>query len=102
MTPGGDGSVAGIYNSASYISQQDVNKIYDLLQNSTLNYTDIADITNSSYSIVSRINNGIHYRNNSLSYPLRKERIEQYSLDNKHSAFYGREEELLELIQDLS
>ena len=101
MTPGGDGSPDGIYNNASYLSEKDLNNIYDLLQNSNLNYTEIADRTYSSYSIVSRINNGVHYRNNNFSYPLRKKRIEHFELNNKNSAFYNNENLLLLLIQDL-
>lgn len=101
MTPGGDGSFQGIYNNASSLSQEDLNLIYDLLLNSKLTYTEIADKTNSSYSIVSRINNGVHYKNNRYEYPLRKIRMEKYELNNKHSAFYNKEEELLNLIQDL-
>ena len=101
MTPGGDGASHGIYNNASYISQQELDQIINLLQNSNLTYDDIADITNSSKSIVQHINLGIHYRNNSLSYPIREKRKEHYELDNKHSAFYNRENELLNLVQDL-
>lgn len=101
MTPGGDGVLKGIYNNASYISQQDLEQIINLLQNSDLTYDDIADITNSSKSIIQHINLGIHYRDNKITYPIRKKRKEHYELNNKHSAFFDKQEELLNLIQDL-
>lgn len=101
MTPGGDGGSWGFYNNASYISEEDLNKIINLLQNSILTYDEIADLTYSSKSIVQHINLGIHYRMDNIDYPIRKVRTERYDLDNKHSAFYGREDELLLLIQDL-
>lgn len=101
MTPGGDGSSSGIYNNASYISQDTLNTIYNLLQNSNLTYEDIADQTCTSYSIISRINNGVHYRDKNFTYPLRSKRIERYEIENKHSSFYHDENKLLSLIQDL-
>lgn len=101
MTPGGDGASKGIYNNASYISQQELDQIIKLLQSSDLTYNDIADITNSSKSIVQHINLGIHYRDNKLTYPIRKIRKEHYELNNKHSAFYEKEDQLLNLIEDL-
>lgn len=101
MTPGGDGGSHSIYNNASYLSEKDVNKIISLLQNSILTYDEIADLTGSSKSIVQHINSGIHYHFNNLDYPIRKARTERYDLNNKHSAFYGKESLLLELIKDL-
>lgn len=101
MTEGGDGAPSGIYNPASNISQENLDLIYDLLKNSTLTYEEIADKSCSSYSIVSRINNGIHYHNSQLEYPIRKSRVEHFGIENKHSSFYNREEELLQLIKDL-
>lgn len=47
------------------------------------------------------INSGIHYHFDNLDYPIRKIRAERYDLNNKHSAFYGREASLLELVKDL-
>lgn len=101
MTSGGDGASSGIYNVASKLSEDDLEKIYNYLQNTNLSYEKIADLTHSSYSIVSRINSGCHYHNNNFNYPLRKIRAEKYGLENKHSAFYNREQDLLNLIRDL-
>ena len=101
MTLGGDGGSAGIYNSASKLTEEDLNKIYNLLLNSDYTYNQIADLTNSSYKIISDINNGKHYRNNNFNYPLRSERKERYGTKNKNSAFYEKEEQLINLIQDL-
>lgn len=101
MTAGGDGASSGVYNTASYIEQSTVEKIYELLKNTSLTYEDIADQTCTSYSIVSRINNGIHYHNSEISYPIRRVRAERYETNNKHSSFYNNEQKLLNLIEDL-
>lgn len=101
MTPGGDGASAGIYNISPKISENELEEIYNYLQNTTLSYEEIADLTNSSYKIISNINNGYHYYNKNLIYPLRKNRVEKYGLENKHSAFYNQEDKLNRLINDL-
>lgn len=101
MTPGGDGASAGIDNTASYLSQDQLNVIYNDLLNSRLTYEEIAIKTNSSYSIISRINCGTHYRNDNYEYPLRSKRVSQYGVDNKFSAFYNNEDKLANLINDL-
>lgn len=101
MTPGGDGASKGIFNSASYIDEKTLEIIFQKLLYSTLTYEEIADITETSSSIVSRINNGVHYRKANLKYPLREERIEHLGVNNKHSSFYQKEENLRNLIIDL-
>lgn len=101
MTLGGDGASSGIYNNSSKISQEELDLIFNLLLNSSDNYEEIADKTSTSRSIVSRINNGVHYRNNNYEYPLRKKRIEKYELNNKHSLFYGDSKKFENLINDL-
>ena len=101
MTAGGDGASPGVYNVASYIDQSTVEKIYELLKNTSLRYEDIADQTCTSYSIVSRINSGVHYRNNEINYPIRCTQVKRYETNNKHSSFYNNEQKLLNLIEDL-
>lgn len=101
MTPGGDGASKGIFNNASYIDEKTLEIIIQKLLYSTLTYEEIADITETSSSIVSRINNGIHYRKSNLKYPLREERVEHFGINNKHSSFYQKEEDLKNLIIDL-
>lgn len=101
MTLGGDGASEGIHNVASYLSQDRLEKIYDLLLNSDYTYNEIAELTQSTYKIIADINKGAHYRNENFSYPLRESRIEREGLKNKHSLFYGKEEQLLNLIKDL-
>ena len=41
------------------------------------------------------------FNNDKLDYPLRKKRLEKYGLKNKQDAFYGRELELNNLLNDL-
>lgn len=83
------------------ISEEELENIYNYLQHTNLSYEKIANLTNSSYKIVSDINNGHHYYNDNLTYPLRNNRAERYGLENKHSAFYGQEDILNQLINDL-
>lgn len=101
MTPGGDGSSLGIYNPSSYLSQKDLEIIYDKLENSTLTFEEIAELSNSSYHIVQNINLGKHYVKEHYSYPIRKKRIEHFGIENKTSAFYNNEEKLSNLINDI-
>jgi len=101
LTQGGDGSSPGVDNNSSYLSQEQVNSIYNLLLNSNLTYEEIARQIGASYSIISRINNGHHYRRNNLTYPLREQRLNRYGLENKTSAFYGKEDMLNNIILDL-
>lgn len=101
MTPGGDGASDGIYNSVSNITEKELDMIYNLLLKSDLTYNEIANKTNSSYKVVSGINNGVHYRKENYNYPLRKNRKEKYGLNNKNSSFYDNKEKLLEVVKDL-
>lgn len=52
---------------------QGVDKVIDLLQNTTLSFTEIGKIVNKSRTTISRINNGETHHNSNLSYPIRKE-----------------------------
>lgn len=101
LTPGGDGGSDGIDNTASYLTLEDLNKIYELLRDSQLSYEEIALQTNSTYSIVSRINNGHHYHDKKFNYPIRKTRIEKIGLENKTSRFYNNKEMLLDIVKEL-
>lgn len=101
MTLGGDGASTGIYNVSSKISEDELRNICNYLQHTNLSYEEIANLTNSSCKIISDINNGRHYYNSNLIYPLRNNRIEKYGIENKHSAFYNQEDKLNQLISDL-
>lgn len=102
-TPGGDGTAEGIYNiSASITSQEQLDKIIDLLLNSSLTYEEICQecgLTNRM--ILTRINSGQHYFNPNLSYPLRKKRIDRNELNNKQSKFFNNKDLLLDIIETL-
>lgn len=92
MTPGGDGSSFGIHNPASYLTQENIELIYDKLENSTLTFEEIAELSNSTYHIVQNINLGKHYVQEGYKYPIREKRIEHFGIENKTSAFYNNEE----------
>ena len=72
LTLGGDGADCGVNNSASKISQEDLDNIILLLQEKKTN-TYIAQIYNLHPDTIGRINQGTHYYNNKLKYPIRPE-----------------------------
>lgn len=72
LTPGGDGSAAGIYNHQAKFNEVSINEIYDLLINHTnVLIKDIAQKYSISEMAISEINNGKRYYNPELIYPLR-------------------------------
>lgn len=101
MTPGGDGAAWGCHNAQSNLTEEDLNNIVKDLKENILTIEEIAQKYNSKDFIISRINVGRHYYNPEIEYPIRKNRIINFGLKNKQSAFYGREEDLEELISDL-
>ena len=101
LTVGGDGASAGVDNNSSYLNKENLEMIYNLLLHSKLSYEEIARQTNSSYSIVSRINNGNHYYDIRFSYPIRKCKISRIGIENKTSIFYNNENMLYDIIKDL-
>ena len=103
MTEGGDGASPGVKNVASKLTEEDISKIYNYLLNTELTYQEIVDLIPnvSGKFIITGINMGYTYRNPNFNYPLRKERLDKKDLENKNNAFFGREQELLELINDL-
>jgi hypothetical protein len=82
---GGEGADYGIHNvSASITSQEQLDRIIDMLLNSNLTYQEICKKENlSGRSIIASINSGKHYFNPNLKYPLREERINRYEFENK-------------------
>lgn len=72
LTSGGDGADCGINNVASKISQEDLDNIVLLLQEKKTN-TYIANIYNLHPDTIGKINQGKHYYNNKLKYPIRPE-----------------------------
>lgn len=57
------------------LSQDDLNEIYDLIQNSNLSFVQIGKKFNISPSTVGRINSGKYHYNQNKNYPLRKKKI---------------------------
>lgn len=102
ISEGGEGADYGIYNVSALIKSEELlNKIVDLLLNSTLTYQEICEevgLPNNRY-IITHINSGKHYHNPSLSYPLRKVDIKRSEFENKQSLFYNNKDLLLQLIE---
>lgn len=101
ISTGGDGSQPGWNNHQAKLSEEQLFELYDLLFHSTLTMEELGKKYGLDRMSISRINTGKHYRQDGFDYPLRKVRLEKYELENKHDAFYGREEELYLLIEEL-
>lgn len=63
--------LTGTKSSSAKLSEEQLNQIIDLIQNSSLTFTDIAKKFNISNSTIGLINQGKRYHNNNLNYPLR-------------------------------
>lgn len=73
----------GIESNTSKFSQNDLDEIYDLLQNSLMTFQDIATKKSVCYTTISKINRGLTYYNEKLNYPLRGKRVGFTSATNK-------------------
>ena len=71
LTPGGDGASSGVNNTSAKLNLTELNKIYELLQNSNKYIYEIAKDFNISAEALSEINNGKRYYNEKFVYPLR-------------------------------
>ena len=80
MTLGGEEPPLHIKENSPFAThaQEDVDKVIDLLINTTIQMKDIAVLTNYDYSTIKRINNGKLWHNEKLAYPLRKETSREY------------------------
>lgn len=73
MTEGGEEPPLHIKENSPFAthSQEDVNKVIDLIQNTKISFIDIAKMTNYDASSIKRINEGKLWHDNNLKYPLR-------------------------------
>lgn len=71
LTNGGDGMSTGILNPASKFTENDLNEIFSLIKNSDKTFKEIAAKYNVHEKIISDINCGVHYVDETESYPLR-------------------------------
>lgn len=101
LTPGGDGASQGVHNNSASLTQEQLDKIVDLLLNSNYSYPDIAKQVGCNYAIINKINTGKHYRIKNLTYPLRESRSKRYSFENKTGRFFNKEDELRLIIEEL-
>lgn len=64
--------------------------VINLLINSELTYEEIIDKLGITITrdVIRGINSGLHYKQSSLNYPLRKERVKKFGVNNKTSKFY--------------
>lgn len=100
ITPGGDGAASGIYNVSASLNQEQLDIVINLLINSELTYEEIIDKLGITITrdVIRGINSGLHYKQSSLNYPLRKERVKKFGVNNKTSKFYQNENLLNEII----
>lgn len=101
LTPGGDGSACGVDNGASSLSSEDLEKIILYLKNTILSYSEIAEKFGVCKEVINRINQGIHYYNPNLSYPIREGIKSRFGFDNPTSAFYHNEQKLYDIIETI-
>lgn len=83
----------GVENHLSKFSQENIDEIYDLLQNSNISLKEIAEQFNVSYATISNINRGLRYKKENFIYPVRKGFTANKKINNQ---------QLLEISQKLS
>ena len=98
---GGDSASYGIENNASTLSQEQLDEIINYLRNTVLSYPEIGKKFNVCSEVINRINQGIHYYNSNLSYPIRDGIYSRFGLENPTSAFYKNEQKLLDIIDTI-
>ena len=92
LTMGGDGADYGVNNVASKITQEDLDNIILLLKEGKTN-TFIANIYNLHPDTIGKINQGKHYYNDNLEYPIRpKNGIIEYK--EKYNSFSNEQLDL--------
>lgn len=101
MTEGGDGLKSGIYNPSASLNKEQLDKVIYLLQNSNLTYEEIIDKLGITITrnVIVKVNNGTHYKDSSLKYPIREKRVEHYGINNKTSKFYNDSDSLQKIIE---
>lgn len=91
----------GIEHVNAALNENQLKEVLDLLINHCeLSYVDIAKKYNVSAALILRINSGICYTQDDISYPIRKNN-HQAALKNKVIDYFSSEEELLKLKHDL-
>lgn len=79
---GGEGGQAGIHHPRACIkSEEEINNIIDEIVNSNKKLKDIALDHGVALRVISSINRGIVYKNNDLTYPLRKRAADSMDFD---------------------
>ncbi|MBR2247054.1 MAG: hypothetical protein IJ880_08530 [Bacilli bacterium] len=90
MTPGGEEPphLKGEDHHYSVHSWQDIEKIIYLLKNTKLSFLDIAKTFNYSRSAIERINKGIIWNNENLTYPIRCEDTKDFKKERANKIKY--------------
>lgn len=102
LSPGGDGGFGkGQHNHEASLDAEKIKKLTEMLLDSKYNYEEIGKQLKVSQKVITDFNVGNTYFDANKEYPIRKKRLDKYGLENKHDAFYNREEELKKLLWDL-
>ena len=93
-----------LHHGATITSESDLDEIYWYLNNTDLSLTQIGDIFNVRYGVISDINSGKCYRRDGYKYPIRqfvlsKKKLDRLTFDLKYSNYSYQE---LSKIYDLS
>ena len=97
---GGKGTGAGIFHASAKIKDIDtLMNIYDLIKNTNITFSIIANQFNISEAQISGINNGIYYYNNEFIYPLRPKK---YSDEKVKQLTYALKYELDKTLKDIA
>lgn len=83
MTPGGEEPPIkhGEEHQLATHTQEEVNKVIDMLLNTEMTVKEIAEISSYNVSSIVRINNGALWHDDSYNYPLRKELSKSFNED---------------------
>lgn len=100
LTSGGDGAALGIENVASKFTQEDLNNIIKLLQETEIPMYQIAEIYKCNRVTIERLNSGETYFDQNLVYPIRQKKyIPKSGVENSNSSL--NQQQLDQLIEDL-
>lgn len=81
------GNLYGIYNPQGKFSEEDIQNIYDLLQQQEYSMNKIAELYDCSRRTIEEINKGTRYFHSDINYPIRKEKLATPGVKNPNAKF---------------
>ena len=93
------GNLYGIYNPQGKFTEEDIQNIYDLLNEKEYPICKIAEIYECSRRTLEEINKGNRYFHSNIKYPIRTEKLSQEGSKNPNAKFDS--ETLISIIWDL-